>query len=106
VNGDEAQHDIGRPVGARRNYLDAALYQMAAGHLCTGNRLTGVCKRAIGQLTIQQLDNAPQSPTISERFSNKSAEPVGRTLGPIAAVIRADLGKWSKVTKDTGIKPK
>ncbi|MBI2224782.1 MAG: tripartite tricarboxylate transporter substrate binding protein [Betaproteobacteria bacterium] len=48
---------------------------------------------------------AVQDPAIRERFSSDGAETVGSTPEEFAAVIRADLGKWSKVIKDAGIKP-
>jgi tripartite-type tricarboxylate transporter receptor subunit TctC len=46
-----------------------------------------------------------QDPVIRERFSSDGAETVGSTPEEFAAVIRADLSKWSKVIKDAGIKP-
>ena len=45
-----------------------------------------------------------QDPAIRERFSSDGAETVGSTPEEFAAVIRADLSKWSKVIKDAGIK--
>ena len=47
---------------------------------------------------------AVQDPAIRERFSSDGAETVGSTPEEFAAVIRADLSKWSKVIKDAGIK--
>jgi len=47
---------------------------------------------------------AVQDPAIRERFSGDGAETVGSTPEEFAAVIRADLSKWSKVIKDAGIK--
>ncbi|MSP98851.1 MAG: tripartite tricarboxylate transporter substrate binding protein [Betaproteobacteria bacterium] len=48
---------------------------------------------------------AVQDPVIRERFISDGAEAVGSTPEAFAAIIRADLGKWSKVIKDAGIKP-
>ena len=48
---------------------------------------------------------ALQDTAIRERFISDGAEPVGGTPEEFSAVIRADLGKWSKVIKDAGIKP-
>ncbi len=48
---------------------------------------------------------AVQDPAIKERFISDGAETVGSTPEEFAAVIRADLSKWSKVIKDAGIKP-
>ena len=47
---------------------------------------------------------AVQDPAIRERFGSDGAETVGSTPEEFAAVIRADLSKWSKVIKDAGIK--
>ena len=48
---------------------------------------------------------ALQDPVIRERFINDGGDPVGNTPEEFAAVIRDDLKKWAKVTKDAGIKP-
>jgi tripartite-type tricarboxylate transporter receptor subunit TctC len=40
-----------------------------------------------------------------EHFISDGAEPVGSTPEEFAAVIRDDLGKWGRVTRDAGIKP-
>jgi len=48
---------------------------------------------------------AVQDPAIRERFISDGAETVGSTPEEFAAVIRADLSKWSKVIKNAGIKP-
>lgn len=48
---------------------------------------------------------ALQDPATRERFISDGAEPVGNTPEEFAAVIRDDLKKWDKVTKDAGIKP-
>ncbi len=47
---------------------------------------------------------ALQDPAIKERFASDGGETVGNTPEEFAAVIRADLKKWSKVVKDAGIK--
>ena len=47
---------------------------------------------------------ALQDSAIRERFISDGAETVGSTPEEFAAVIRADLSKWSKVIKDAGIK--
>ncbi len=47
---------------------------------------------------------ALQDPAIKERFVSDGGETVGSTPEEFAAVIRADLKKWSKVVKDAGIK--
>ena len=47
---------------------------------------------------------AVQDPAIRERFISDGAETVGSTPEAFAAVIRADLSKWSKVIKEAGIK--
>jgi tripartite-type tricarboxylate transporter receptor subunit TctC len=45
-----------------------------------------------------------QDASVRERFVSDGAEPVGSTPEQFAAVIRADLNKWGKVIKATGIK--
>lgn len=49
---------------------------------------------------------ALQDSVIRERFINDGGDPVGNTPEEFAAVIRDDLKKWAKVTKDAGINPK
>ncbi|MBI4290245.1 MAG: tripartite tricarboxylate transporter substrate binding protein [Betaproteobacteria bacterium] len=49
--------------------------------------------------------NALKDPATREGFVKDGAEPVGSTPEEFAAVIREDLKKWAKVTKDAGIKP-
>ncbi len=51
------------------------------------------------------IARAVQDHAIKERFISDGAETVGSTPEEFAAVIRADLGKWSKLIKDAGIKP-
>ena len=46
-----------------------------------------------------------QDPAIRERFSSDGAETVGSTPEEFAAVIRDDLERWGKVTREAGIKP-
>jgi tripartite-type tricarboxylate transporter receptor subunit TctC len=47
---------------------------------------------------------AVRDPTVSDRFVNDGAEPIGSTPDEFAAVISADLRKWSRIIKDAGIK--
>jgi tripartite-type tricarboxylate transporter receptor subunit TctC len=47
---------------------------------------------------------ALQDPATKQRLISDGSEPVGNTPEEFAAVIRADLKKWSKVVKDAGIK--
>ena len=48
---------------------------------------------------------ALQDPATREHFVSDGAKPVGGTPEEFATVIRDDLAKWGKVTKDAGIKP-
>jgi len=48
---------------------------------------------------------ALKDPATRESFINEGAEPVGSTPEEFAAVIRDDLKKWAKITKDAGYKP-
>jgi tripartite-type tricarboxylate transporter receptor subunit TctC len=41
---------------------------------------------------------------VSERFVHDGAEPIGGTPDEFAAVIHADLKKWSRIIKDVGIR--
>ena len=45
-----------------------------------------------------------QDPAVRERFRSDGADPVGNTPGEFAAVIQADLKKWNRVIRDTGIR--
>jgi tripartite-type tricarboxylate transporter receptor subunit TctC len=47
---------------------------------------------------------AVRDPAVSDRFVNDGAEPIGSTPDEFAAVISADLRKWSRIIKDAGIK--
>ena len=47
---------------------------------------------------------ALQDPATRERFLSDGAEPVGSTPEQFAAVLRADVKKWEKVIRETGIK--
>ncbi len=49
--------------------------------------------------------HALQDPATKEHFVSEGAEAVGSTPEEFAAVIRDDLEKWAKVTKQAGIKP-
>jgi tripartite-type tricarboxylate transporter receptor subunit TctC len=44
------------------------------------------------------------TPTVKERFASLGVQPVGNTPEQWGAEIRADLARWSKVIKATGIK--
>lgn len=46
-----------------------------------------------------------QDPAVRKSFLASGAEPVGNTPEEFAAVIRADMAKWSKVIKAAGLKP-
>ncbi|HYC44326.1 MAG TPA: tripartite tricarboxylate transporter substrate binding protein [Burkholderiales bacterium] len=47
---------------------------------------------------------ALQDPATRARFTSDGAEPVGGTPEHFAAVVRADLKKWGKVIRETGIR--
>lgn len=49
--------------------------------------------------------HALQDPATKQHFVSEGAEAVGSTPEEFAAVIRDDLDRWSKVTKQAGIKP-
>ncbi|MBI2961029.1 MAG: tripartite tricarboxylate transporter substrate binding protein [Betaproteobacteria bacterium] len=49
--------------------------------------------------------SALKDPATRASFINEGAEPIGSTPEEFAAVIRNDLRKWAKVTKDAGYKP-
>ena len=46
-----------------------------------------------------------KGPQLQELYAKQAMEPVGSTPEEFAAVIKADLAKWSKVIKDAGIQP-
>ena len=45
-----------------------------------------------------------QDPAVRERFKSDGADPVGNTPEEFAGVIQADMKKWSRVIRDTGIR--
>jgi tripartite-type tricarboxylate transporter receptor subunit TctC len=42
---------------------------------------------------------------VRERMSSQGNEPVGSTSEQFSALIKAELVKWAKVIKQSGIKP-
>ncbi|MGQ0525189.1 MAG: Bug family tripartite tricarboxylate transporter substrate binding protein [Betaproteobacteria bacterium] len=45
-----------------------------------------------------------QSPDMRERLASEAGEPVGNTPEQFEKIIRADVAKWSKIVKESGIK--
>ena len=45
------------------------------------------------------------APEIRERLRNQGMEPVGDTPEAFDAFIKSEIAKWSKVVKQSGIKP-
>jgi tripartite-type tricarboxylate transporter receptor subunit TctC len=43
-------------------------------------------------------------PDVKERFLSQAAEPIGSTPAEFAAFINAEIGKWSRVIKESGAK--
>jgi len=42
---------------------------------------------------------------VKTRMLTLGFEPVGNTPGEFAAFIRAEIAKWSKVIRESGVKP-
>ena len=51
-----------------------------------------------------ELVKIMKSPEISERFASQGAQPVTNTPDEFGKLIRADVAKWAKVIKQSGIK--
>ncbi|RPI42541.1 MAG: tripartite tricarboxylate transporter substrate binding protein, partial [Betaproteobacteria bacterium] len=46
---------------------------------------------------------AVKAPDVAQRLTGDGSTPVGSTAEEFAAVIKAEIAKWRKVIKDTGI---
>lgn len=57
----------------------------------------------IGRLN-QEIVRMLETPDVKARFLNAAAETVGGSPEQLAATIKSDTAKWSKVIKDAGIK--
>ncbi len=51
-----------------------------------------------------EINKAVQNPDLRQRLSAQGAEPLGGTSEHYAAYIRSELGRWTKVVKDSGAK--
>jgi tripartite-type tricarboxylate transporter receptor subunit TctC len=51
-----------------------------------------------------EISNIVQLPEIKERWAVLGAEPLHNTPEQFAAFLKADLGKWAKVVRDSGAK--
>jgi tripartite-type tricarboxylate transporter receptor subunit TctC len=52
----------------------------------------------------RELVKAVQSPDVREQLGRQGAEPVGGTPAELAAVVRAETGKWTKVIRQANVK--
>lgn len=53
----------------------------------------------------QEATKIVADPDMRARFAQLGLDTVGGSPGELAAIIKADIGKWAKVIKDAGIKP-
>ena len=51
-----------------------------------------------------EVNKAVQNPDLRQRLATQGAEPLGGTSEHYAAYIRSELGRWTKVVKDSGAK--
>ncbi len=51
-----------------------------------------------------EINKAVQNADLRQRLATQGAEPLGGTSEAYAAYIRSELGRWSKVVKDSGAK--
>ncbi|MEO8202291.1 MAG: tripartite tricarboxylate transporter substrate binding protein [Betaproteobacteria bacterium] len=49
-----------------------------------------------------EVNKAVQNPDLRQRLATQGAEPLGGTIEHYAAYIRSEIGRWSKVVKDSG----
>jgi len=52
-------------------------------------------------LEVNKVINAPE---VKENWAKQGAQPMGMTVDQFDKFLRADVQKWSKLVKDTGMK--
>jgi tripartite-type tricarboxylate transporter receptor subunit TctC len=60
-------------------------------------------KELVARLNVE-VNKAAQHPELRQRLSSQGTEILGGTSEQYAAYIRSELGRWSKVVKDSGAK--
>jgi tripartite-type tricarboxylate transporter receptor subunit TctC len=60
--------------------------------------------RAIVERVQQGVVKAMQLPDVRERMLGLGITPVGNTPEELAAIVRADLDKWTRVIRQAGVK--
>jgi tripartite-type tricarboxylate transporter receptor subunit TctC len=63
----------------------------------------GTASAIIGKLNTETL-RALQLPDLKERMSGEGAEPIGSTPAQFASYLDAEIRKWTKVIKDSGVR--
>jgi tripartite-type tricarboxylate transporter receptor subunit TctC len=62
----------------------------------------------VPQPVVQRLNaefvKALQQPDLRQRLASQGAEPLTSTPDEFAAYLRSEIGKWTKVVKDSGMK--
>jgi tripartite-type tricarboxylate transporter receptor subunit TctC len=60
---------------------------------------------AIAQKLNDAVNRALESPDVRERLAANAFDPVGGSQQQSAEYVKAEIGKWAKVVRDTGAKP-
>jgi tripartite-type tricarboxylate transporter receptor subunit TctC len=59
---------------------------------------------AIVAFLSNEIVKALKAPEVGERFATDGSEAIGRTPADFSAYIKAEIAKWAKVVKETGVK--
>ena len=60
---------------------------------------------AVAQKLNDAVNRALESPDVRERLAANAFDPVGGSQQQSAEYVKAEIGKWAKVVRDTGAKP-
>jgi tripartite-type tricarboxylate transporter receptor subunit TctC len=59
---------------------------------------------AIVQRLSAEIQRCMQKPEVKEKFLNAGVESVGTTSERFSAIVKAEMAKWGKLIRETGIR--